>query len=232
MDQLTEVAPGVYTWRAVHPEWNTETERVASYALRFDEGLLLVDPLLNGTERGALLDELRALAGGGEVHAYITIPYHVRDVETTLDELGDGDGDGKVIGHRALVRKLVRTDRLVDWGSADELPFGVRAVEVGDPRRHERPLYSATHRALAFGDLVVGIRGGLRVWHDFEDGDESWYQAQFMPALTRLRDLDVDHVLTTHGEPVIGTGRTALGGLRAEPVRSIRGELTGDAARP
>ncbi len=43
-------------------------------------------------------------------------------------------------------------------------PAGVRAYAIGRPRRAELPVLVESHRALAFGDAVVGTDDGLRMW--------------------------------------------------------------------
>ena len=51
-----------------------------------------------------------------------------------------------------------------------------------------------------------------------------WYEGRFLPTLRPLLDLDFEHVLVTHGPPVIGDGRERLRrGLDAPPW-SMRSE--------
>ena len=89
------------------------------------------------------------------------------------------------------------------------LPAGARALAVGRPRRYEQPLHFPSHRALAFGDAVVGFEGELRVWVDGERRP-NWYRDRFLPTLEPLLELDIDHVLVTHGPSAIGSGREQL----------------------
>ena len=42
MSRVTEVAPGLRRWTALHEEWR---EEVASLALDTDDGLVLIDPI-------------------------------------------------------------------------------------------------------------------------------------------------------------------------------------------
>ncbi|MCW2960354.1 MAG: fold metallo-hydrolase [Thermoleophilia bacterium] len=226
MDTLEHLAPGIVSWRAIHPDWNTTYERVACHALRFDDGLLLIDPLLSGTDEAALLAELRAFAPTGVVHAYITLPAHVRDVERALDELGTATS--RIYGHVALVAHVADSSRLVDAATAT-LPFGTQAQPIGSPRRMEMPLYSPVHRALVVGDVAIGVRGGLRIWQDIA-GHEPWFRERFIPSIRPLLELGAEHVLVGHGEPVIDNGKAALAQmLRTAPVASIRAELAGPA---
>ncbi|HEU0024031.1 MAG TPA: hypothetical protein VFQ12_05350 [Thermoleophilaceae bacterium] len=79
------------------------------------------------------------------------------------------------------------------------------------PRRRETPLYLPSARALAFGDVVVGVDGDLRVWERMDGGKRrEWYEERFLPTLRPLLELEVDHVLVTHGPPAIGDGGDLL----------------------
>jgi glyoxylase-like metal-dependent hydrolase (beta-lactamase superfamily II) len=63
-------------------------------------------------------------------------------------------------------------------------------------------------RALVFGDAVLGDQqGGLRMtpWSKDAAGLERTREA-----VRKLLDLDVEVVLTAHGEPVLGDGKAAL----------------------
>jgi hypothetical protein len=91
-------------------------------------------------------------------------------------------------------------------------PAGVRAYAIGRPRRAELPVLVESHRALAFGDAVVGTDAGLRMWCN-EPLDERrlrFYAERFAPTLEPLLAEQFDHVLVTHGAPAVGDGRDAL----------------------
>jgi hypothetical protein len=83
------------------------------------------------------------------------------------------------------------------------------------------PLYLPSHRALAFGDTVVGVDGQLRIWESPDRGKRPWYRDRFLPTLRPLLDLDVEHALVTHGPPVIGDGRRELQRALAAPPWSM-----------
>ena len=221
------LAAGIWLWRAPHPEWHPTTERVAWYALETGGGLALVDPLLPVGGEGALLDWLSARRGAAAAAVFVTIPYHVRSAEAVAGAL-----DAPVVGHPALAHRLADPGRLVDATAAGELPLGIVALRIGNPRRHELPLLAPDLRALAFGDAVVGVEGGLRVWDELGTASRRrWYEHRFLPTLAPLAELDVEHVLVTHGRPVVGAGRAALRDLLTRPpVRFGAAMLEGDAA--
>lgn len=85
-----------------------------------------------------------------------------------------------------------------------------QAQRIGSPVRQEAPLFFPDHRALAFGDAVIGIEGELRVWQSVDPDQERWYRERFIPSLRPLLDLDVERVLVTHGPPILEDGRQKL----------------------
>jgi hypothetical protein len=215
---VEEIVDGVWRWTARHPEWQPDVEwagEVASFAFAVDETLVLVDPLVPD-EVWPRLDELAEERAG--VAAMITIPYHVRSSEAVLARYGS---KASVWGHPAAARRMRDGSALrpVEPGAA--LPAGAEAFAIGSPRRQEHPLWFPSLRALAFGDTVVGVEGTLRVWvWDAVDTPkrQAWYRDRFVPTLGPLLALDVEHVLVTHGPPIVGGGRQALRhGLAADP---------------
>lgn len=102
------------------------------------------------------------------------------------------------------------------WG--DELPGGIVACEVGALSPDETALYLPRHRALAIGDGVVRWEGveGLTFVPDFLMDDPDKTRAGLRAAYRRLLDeLEFEHLLLAHGEPVVGTGREELAALVA-----------------
>jgi hypothetical protein len=223
-----ELAPGIWLWRAQHPEWHSTTERVGCYALETGGGLAIVDPLLPPGRENDLLGWLRARRGN-EALVFVTIRYHVRSASEVAHAL-----DAPIAGHPALVRRLNDPRRLLDATSGRELPLGLVARRIGNPRRSELPLHAPDLTALVFGDAVVGVEGGLRVWEALETPSRrAWYTKRFLPTLAPLAELGIEHVLVTHGQPVIGAGTRALREmLVAPPVSFVSAMLTGDAAAP
>jgi hypothetical protein len=205
---VDEVAPGIRRWTAPHPEWHPDVEwgrEVASFALAVAGTLVLVDPLVpDGV--WPRLDELAA--ENASVAALITVPYHVRSSEAVVERYGR---KASVWGHPAVARRLRDASLLRPIEPGAALPTGARGFAIGSPRRQEMPLWFPSHRALAFGDAVVGVEGTLRVWEVADTAKRrAWYRNRFVPTLEPLIGLEIEHVLVTHGPPVVGGGRDAL----------------------
>ncbi len=87
-------------------------------------------------------------------------------------------------------------------------------------RGKERPLELPGLRALAFGDRIVGVDGGLRYWigDPVTDKRKDYYRRVTSKQLAHLLEIDFDRALVTHGEPVMKGARAALeDALAGEP---------------
>ena len=205
MTALEPVGEGLWRWALRHPEWHPRTElgrEVACFAARDGDRTILIDPLLDEDVARAL-DEVVA----GDVIVAVTIPCHVRSAAEAARRW-----NARVVGHPDLA------PRLPDGIAVHEDADGVRVHPIA--RHKERPVELPAYRALAFGDRVVGVDGGLRVWMQLEptEARRAWYRSTLVPWLAPLLELDVERVLVTHGPPVLHDGRAALAAaLDAEP---------------
>ena len=205
-----EIAPQIWRWTARHPEWHPGEfgAEVVAFAIEAGDDLLLIDPILPEDDDPAVEELLDRLAQGRTTSALITIGYHVRDAEHLATRF-----DGHIYGPHTCAKRLKATKLLTDFAPDVEGPAGTRTYGIGKPRRSERPIWIPSHHALAFGDaLVTNPEGELRVWtHDpLDEKVRSFYGDRFAPTLQPLLELPVEHVLVTHGEPVIGNGAHAL----------------------
>ena len=208
---MQELAPGLWRWTARHAEWHPGEwgAEVASFAVDAGDAVLLIDPLLPDDDM-EVLERLDALAPAAIL---VTIPYHARSSEALGERYG-----APIHGHPAVAKRLRDGSRLKPL---EELPGGARAFPIGKPRRHETPIHLPSHRALAFGDAIVTTpEGDLRLWHTdrVDDARARWYRERFVPTLEPLRELDLERILVTHGEPVLSDGSAALeAALTARP---------------
>jgi hypothetical protein len=201
---MQELASGLWRWTARHAEWHPGEwgAEVASFAVDAGDGaVLLIDPLLPEDDTD-VLERLDALSPAAIL---VTIPYHARSSEPLAERYGI-----PIHGHPAVGKRLRDRSHLQPL---DDLPAGARAYPMGKPRRHETPIHLPSHRALAFGDAIVTTpEGDLRLWHTdrVDDARARWYQERFVPTLEPLRELDLERILVTHGEPVLNGGSAAL----------------------
>jgi glyoxylase-like metal-dependent hydrolase (beta-lactamase superfamily II) len=214
---VAELAPGLWRWTRRHPAWHPGGfgDEVASFALRDDVGIVIVDPLFDGVDDPQLATLLADV--WGNVRILITIPHHVRSAELLWRRLRDSYEVG-IYGHWRCRSRLEDASAFREVKGGETLAGGVRAHAIGRPRRMEVPFEIPSHRALAFGDLIVETGGGvLRVWQQWET-NEAWYRDTFLPTIRPLAGLEIDRVLVTHGEPVLRDGSNALAAAFDEPL--------------
>ena len=120
----------------------------------------------------------------GEVVTAVTIPYHVRSSAEAVKRWG-----GTIIGHPDVQRRL--PDGTPFHGDED-LPLDLKMHKV--TRLKERPLELPRTKSLCFGDRVVGVDGGLRVWLDspITDKRREWFRTTGAPAMEHLLEIDFD----------------------------------------
>jgi hypothetical protein len=198
---VRQLADGLWYWTSRHPEWHPRTEfgaQVGSYLAHEGGRTILIDPLLGDADLDPLID--------GDVVVAITLPYHVRDAAAAVQRWG-----GVVSGHPDVAGRL-----------PDGTPFDPDAGLTWHPlkRGKERPLELPTLRALAFGDRIAGVDGGLRYWsmNPVTDARADYFHRVTSKQLAHLLEIDFDRALVTHGEPVLSGGRQALeNALAGEP---------------
>jgi hypothetical protein len=198
---VRQLADGLWFWTARHPEWHPRTEfgaRVGCYLAHEGGRTILIDPLLADEDLDPLIE--------GDVVVAITLTYHVRDAAAAVARWG-----GVVSGHPDVARRL-----------PDGTPFdpdaGLRWHTLTGTK--ETPLELPGVGALAFGDRIVGVDGGLRFWMQREPTDErrAWFRRVAVPRLSPLLEIDFDRALVTHGEPVSKDAHAALeNALAGEP---------------
>jgi glyoxylase-like metal-dependent hydrolase (beta-lactamase superfamily II) len=206
---VREIAPGIWCWqrrpRGLRPgEFGART----SYALTAGGETLLVDPLVTGEDDPALgvLDGLAR----GRVRILISKPYHTRSAEPLWRRYRRAQA--RIYGHPEVATRLgdVSGFQAVTGGDVGGV---ARFHPIGSPPRSEQPIEIPAHRAVVFGDAVVETGGGeLRVWEDPLDGERRrrWWRERYLPTLERVAALEPEHVLVTHGQPVLGDGAAAL----------------------
>lgn len=189
---MKEIAPGLWHWTASR---ETIGKDVSSYYLV--EERVVIDPMAPPERPEWFQPE----------HAILTCRHHSRDAW----ELGCPPWVVEQGAHELEGRGKFRT---FAWG--DELPGGIIACEVDALSPDETALYIPAHRALAIGDGVVRWEGveGLTFVPDFLMDDPEETRAGLRAAYRRLlAELEFDHLLLAHGDPVIGDAKRQLAAL-------------------
>jgi len=204
---VERIADGIWRWTARHPEWHPGAwgAEVGCYALAGAAGTTLIDPLAPEGDEGfwGRLDGVVT----GPVVVLITIGYHLRSAEAVCARYPGTT----VWGHRNVGRRMADTTPFRELSPAGAPP-GVRAYAIGRPQRAELPVLVESHRALAFGDAIVGTGHGLRMWcnEPVDDRRRRFYAERFAPTVEPILAEPFDHVLVTHGPPVVSGGPRAL----------------------
>jgi glyoxylase-like metal-dependent hydrolase (beta-lactamase superfamily II) len=187
---------------------------MTAYVLRDGEDTILVDPFVAGETEPLLaaLDEIVR----GRVRILVTTPFHVRG-SGLLWQRWRRRHEVTIFGHEFCATRLDDRSAFRPLRGGETLDGGVRAHSIGQPRRAEIPFELPTHRALAFGDTVLEIAGELRVWPRHRELHRAWYEQRFLPTLDALTQLDVEHVLVTHGYPVLQNGARELAASLTRP---------------
>lgn len=211
MASMRELRPGLWYWRAAHPEWSPNErwpQLVSSYAVDDGRQLLLVDPQ---TVPPPLLE----LAADRESAIVLTAPWHERDTRLLADRL-----DAPVYAPRpdtaeGLIRKFGITPEqagdgspdlrwLLDGGgdarwyaAGDALPIGLEALLGRE--ENDLVLWSASFASAFTGDTMVDFGQGFEINRSLRGGVT---RNEVAGRLRRLLDLPIELVLPAHGEPV------------------------------
>ncbi len=187
---MRDVAPGLWLWRQPHPAWREGSDwepEVTSFAVESRGASLLLDPLApppGARDVWARIDALRPDT------VVVLKPDHGRDPAQFVRWYG-----ATAYGPPLYWRDDVPRTALRPLHPGDELPGGLRAHHDGRGML-ETPLHLPEQRALVFADGLTAPDGVLRVWAT------PWHAERTLPALRKLLELDVEHVLVSHGEPV------------------------------
>jgi hypothetical protein len=202
-----EVLPGIWHWRAYHERIRQD---VSSWYL--SEAHVALDPKLPEegvawfTERGGVADVL------------LSCRHHYRDAGDLVEAFG-----ATVLGPRTGLHEFTHGEPVEGYDPGDELPGGVIAREVDAISPDETALHLLPQRAILIADGVVQWEPGgpLMFVPDFLMGDDpEGVKTGLTAAFERLLELDFDHLLLAHGEPLVGDGKTQL--------RTFVSEQTGD----
>jgi hypothetical protein len=188
--EIRDVVDGLWLWRQPHPAWDGQADwepEVSSWAVQSRGVRLLLDPLLPPPSARDAWERIDAFDADAVV---ILKPDHVRDVDLFVRWYG-----ARAFGPSLFWRGDVPQVEIEPVRPGDELPGGLLACDDGRGMV-ETPLYLPEQRALVFADGLTAPGGELRVWASAQ------HTTRALPALRELLELDFEHVLVSHGEPV------------------------------
>ncbi len=189
MNEVHDVAPGLWIWRLPHPDWKPGLgwpEEVTSTCVESGGEVAVLDAFVppEGTEARRRLDERPPTL------AVVLKPDHVRDVDAVVDRWGARSFGPYIFWPHGAPR---HDQQGLEPG--DVLPGGLVALYDGRGRA-ETPLWLPEQRALVFADALTAPDGELRVW------GTPWHEERALPALRDLLELPFEHVIVAHGDPV------------------------------
>ena len=198
---MQEILPGMYHWTRRHPRIGIE---VSSHWL--DEGGVAFDPLLPE-------DGLEWFRSRPQPPAAVLLcnRHHYRHAGALADAFGC-----PVLASRPGMHEFEAEQGVQPFEFGDDLPGGVRAIEVGGICPDETAFHLPAQRAVLFADGIVdgGMHGGEHAIGFVSDSlmdDPPETKSALLGAARRILDeIEFDHVLMAHGLPLIGDGREQL----------------------
>ena len=193
---MREIAPGIWHWTARHPKIGID---VSSYYLA--EPRVLLDPMApdDVVER---LDQL-----GPPREILLTNRHHYRDSAKLIAHFGC-----RVRASRPGMHEFAADHPVEPFDFGDALAGGaVVAYKVGAICPDETALYAPAHGALAVADGVIHYGGELEFVPEKYMDEPERTKDGLRAAYRRLAgELDFEHLLTAHGDPVVGGARQTL----------------------
>jgi hypothetical protein len=194
---IQQILPGVVHWRSTHPKLGMD---VSSYLLT--ESGVAIDPITppdglewfgdNGVEPREVLLSCR---------------HHLRSAKDFAARYGCA-----IHASRPGMHEFSAADGVAPFDFGDTLAGGVIAHAVDAISPDETAFEIPDAKALVVADGVINAGGTLSFVPDFLLGDDpETVKRALIAAFARLlEDVDFDHLLCAHGDPVIGDGRVQL----------------------
>lgn len=191
---MREIAPGLFHWTAFHEPIGT---RVSSY---------YIEP------SGSVLDPKRPEEGwdalpGRPQQVLLTSGHHARDAERCAATFGI-----PIRASSQAARHLGGALELETFSDQGEVAPGVTSIHIGVLSEDEGALYiRVAGGAIAIADGINAYEETLGFFPDNLLGEHpDRVRAGLKRAFAGLLELDFEHLLFAHGEPVVGDGKAAL----------------------
>ena len=195
---IRELLPGVFHWTGIHPRIRLPVD---SYYI--ESAGVVLDP--TAPREGLEWFERR----GRPTQILLTNRHHLRHSARYAEAFAC-----PIRCSEPGLHEFERGPGVEGFAFGEELAPGVTAHELGAICPDDTALHIRTGGggALAFADGLTRPRGGgLRFVPGFLMGDDApAVRVGLRESLRRLLDLDFDHLLFAHGDPLIGGGKAAL----------------------
>ena len=188
---MDEIAPGLRRWTVRHEEWG---EEVGCLAVDTRDGLILIDPL----------DPPAEVANAD--HVLLTVFWHLRSAaKVAAPQLWASTSSMRSAANRGVT--------VTDDVAGGALPGGIVAIQTA--RRPEVVYWLPEQRAVVAGDVLLGAGAKPKPTDEpLRLCPERWLSgkthADLRESLAPLLDLPVEHVLVSHGKPVLTDGKRQL----------------------
>lgn len=188
---MRELQQGLWWWTARHPEWTPDDDEttewgpeVSSYAIDDGVRLLLIDP----TFPPAPVAELAQYRG---VVVVLTCPWHGRDTAQMVERFG------ATVWSPPLDDPAQNPFDAQIFTAGDRLEIGVEARPGMEP--NDLVLWIESRRAITFGDTFIDRHRGFEFPRDW--ANKGVPADEILASLQPLRELPIELVLPTHGDP-------------------------------
>ena len=186
---MQEIAPGLRRWTSWHDHWE---EEVGSVAVDTSDGLVLIDPLAPPAD----LPSPR--------HVLLTVYWHARAARELKGRFWAPSRSLRPLQNRGIEAADV---------IGGNLPGGIIPFQTA--RAAEAVYWLPEHRAVVVGDVLLGSGAKPHATDDpLRLCPERWLgkatHEDLRTSLRPLLDLPVEHVLVSHGAPVLGGGAREL----------------------
>lgn len=196
---MDEVLRGVFHWSILHPRIR---QPVHSAFITATEPAVLIDPMDSREPTSWFADQ------GKPRHVLLTNRHHYRRSGMYVDEF-----DCEVWCHKDGLHEFEDGPTVRPFDHGDELAGGIRAIGVGVLCPEETALLIPHHGGmLAIGDAIVHEEKELALVPDALMGEDPATVKRGLRdrLLERLEEVEFDHLLFAHGEPLIGGAKDTL----------------------